>query len=135
MRESASPRSLRDRPQSRRRQTVTNEELETHLHTIGYVVERLTGADGISYLVIRDYTIRTGSLAGTTCDVAIQWATAVPYIMPPAIHTRPVLIPMGTRNTQASGVGPEWQYWSRVLRGRPTPATFVAHLATIFSEV
>lgn len=114
---------------------MTNEDLEAHLRAIGYVVEHLTGADGNPYLVIRNYRIPNGSLAGATCDVAVQRTASVPYVAPPAIHTRPALIPMGSRNTQASGVGPQWQYWSRVLRGQPTPAAFVAHLATIFSEV
>lgn len=114
---------------------MTNEDLEEHLRGIGHTVERQTGGDGNAYIIVRDYIIPTGSLTGTVCDVAIQWTTTVPYVMPPAVHTRPALIPMGTRNTQASGIGPEWQYWSRVLRGQPTPAAFVVHLATIFSEV
>lgn len=114
---------------------MTNEDLEAHLRAIGFAVEQLTGNDGNPYIVIRGYLIPSGSLAGTVCDVAVQQTTAVPYVPPPAIHTRPAVIPMGTRNTQASGVGSEWQYWSRVLRGQPTPAAFVAHLATVFSEV
>lgn len=114
---------------------MTNENLEAHLRDIGYVVEQLTGDDGNPYIIIRGYRIPNGSLAGVSCDIAVHRTSSLPYVAPPAIHTRPALIPMGSRNTQASGVGPQWQYWSRVLRGQPTPAAFVAHLATIFSEV
>jgi hypothetical protein len=117
---------------------VTNEHLEAHLRRIGYVVEQLTGNDGAPYIVIRDYQVMRGSLAGRTCDVAIQRSPSVPYVAPPAIHTRPALVSMDMTNplrTQQSPIGPEWQYWSRVLRGQPTPAAIVAHVATIFSEV
>lgn len=117
---------------------MTNENLKSHLGAIGYAVEHLTGNDGTPYLVIRDYRIATGSLAGRTCDVAIQQAASVPYVAPPAIHTRPALVPMDMTNplrTQPSPIGPEWQYWSRLVRGQPTPAVIVAHIATIFSEV
>jgi len=41
---------------------------------------------------------------------------------------------MGTRNTQGSGIGPEWHYWSRTVREH-TPKGIVTHIATIFSEV
>jgi len=114
---------------------MTYEDLVRHLEAIGYTVEQVTGQDGQSYLVIRSYRITVGSLAGQTCDVAIQRMPAVPFVLPPAIQTRPALIPMGSRNTQASGVGSEWQYWSRVLRVPPTPEAIVTHIATIFGEV
>lgn len=77
-------------------------------------------------------------LAGRTCDVALQHSATVPYVVPPAIHTRPPLVAMNMSNhlrTQPSPLGPEWQYWSRVLRGQPSPQAMIAHLATIFSEV
>lgn len=117
---------------------MTNEDLESHLREIGYDVEHLTGNDGAPYVVIRSYRINKGSLSGTTCDVAIQRSPSVPYVPPPAIHTRPALVSMDMSNplrTQQSPISPEWQYWSRVLRGQATPARLVAHVATIFSEV
>lgn len=117
---------------------MSNEDLESHLREIGCDVEHLTGSDGVPYLVIRGYRIGKGSLAGRTCDVAIQQSSSVPYVAPPAIHTRPALVPMDMTNalrTQPSPIGPEWQYWSRLLRGQPSPAALVAHVATIFSEV
>jgi hypothetical protein len=116
---------------------VTNEDLEAHLRDIGHAVEQLTGNDGAPYIVIRDYHIMRGSLAGRTCDVAIQRSSSVPFVAPPAIHTRPPLVAMDMTNplrTQQSPIGPDWQYWSRVLRSQPTPAAIVAHIATIFSE-
>jgi hypothetical protein len=78
-----------------------------------------------------------GSLAGRICDVAIERVSAVPYVAPAAIHTRPALVPMdmNTLRTMQSALGPDWQYWSRLVRGQPTPQRMVAHIATIFSEV
>jgi hypothetical protein len=114
---------------------MTNEQLEAYLKQTRFRVEDIEGADHNHYIVIRDYPITVGSLAGHTCDVAIQRVTSVPYVLPSAIHTRPELIPMGTRNTQQSGIGSDWQYWSRVLRTPPTPRAIVTHIATVFSEV
>lgn len=117
---------------------MTNEDLEAYLRQLGFTVAQLPGAYGTSYTVIHDYPITTGSLARRTCDVALQHSAAVPYVAPAAIHTRPALVPMdmvGRYRTQQSPLGSEWQYWSRLLRGQPTPQALVAHIATIFSEV
>ncbi len=117
---------------------MTNEELESHFRSLGWVAERLIGNDGLTYIVVRDYRINAGSLAGRSCDVAIAASSGVPYVAPAAIHTRPALVPMdmsSSLRTQQSSIGPEWQYWSRVLSVQPTPRTMVTHIATIFSEV
>jgi len=116
---------------------MTNEELEVYLRGLGWQIELLVGNDGMSYIVVRDYPIASGSLAGRVCDVAIQRTPAVPYIMPPVIHTRPALVAMDmvTFHTQASSIGPEWQYWSRALQGQATPHRIVTHIATTFAEV
>lgn len=117
---------------------MTNEDLEAHLQAIGHTVETLNGADGNPYIVVRGYRIPAGSLTGKICDLAIQRTPSVPYVMPPAIHTRPALVEMSMTNhlrTQPSPIGSDWQYWSRTLRGQPTPARVVAHIATIFGEV
>lgn len=83
-----------------------------------------------------DYEIKSGSLVEKKCDVAIEWTVAIPYVFPAAIHTRPHLLPMDMNNqkikTQNSGVGSEWQYWSRRLDRQPTPKNIVTHIATIF---
>lgn len=116
---------------------MTSDDLVTHLRDLGWTVERIADVNGQPYLVIRGYQIPAGSLAGEVCDLAIQETRAVPYVAPSAIHTRPALVPMdmGRYRTQSSAIGPEWQYWSRVLRGQPSPRGIVAHFATIFSEV
>lgn len=115
---------------------MTNEDLEAYLRGLGWTVEGLTGNDQQPYIVIRNYKIPSGSLAGQTCDVAIWRTTTVPYVAPSAVHTRPALIRTGERNTSQSGIGPNWQYWSRVLRAQPpTPRAWVAHIATVLSEV
>jgi hypothetical protein len=116
---------------------MTIDELHAHFRGQGLSVETLTAGDGNRYSVIRDYPIRLGSFGGRTCDVALQIVPSVPYVAPPAIHTRPALLPMDTERyrTQPSALGPDWQYWSRLLRSQPTPRAIAAHLATIFSEV
>jgi hypothetical protein len=113
---------------------MTNEELEAYFRGLGWKVESLTGLDGQTYTVIRDYAITSGSLAGTTCDIGILRTPSIPYVAPAAIHTRPALIQMQTRNTQQSPIGSEWQYWSRTVREQ-APKGIVTHIATIFSEV
>lgn len=116
---------------------MTNEDLETHLRQLGFTVQQVHAAGAI-FTVVSDYQITTGSRAGRTCDIALQYSVAVPYVAPAAIHTRPPLVPMdmsGNLRTQVSSLGPDWQYWSRLLRGQPTPQAMVAHIATIFSEI
>ena len=116
---------------------MTNEELEAYFQELGWKIEPgVVGSQ--TFIIICDYVIPTGSLAGRSSDVAIERTTTIPYVTPAAIHTRPALVPMdmgSSLRTQASPLGPDWQYWSRVLRGQPTPRRIVAHLATIFSEV
>lgn len=113
---------------------MTNEELEQHLMSLGWNVEHLHGQDGKTYIVIRNYAIPVGPFAGRTVDVAIERTTTVPYIPPPALHIRPHLVPMGQFNTLNSGVGSEWQYWSRIVR-QVTPRGVVTHIATVLGEV
>lgn len=113
---------------------MKNEELEAHFRAIGWTVERVVGQDNLPYIVVRGYVIPAGTYAGRTCDVAIQRSTSEPYQVPAAIHTRPILIPIGQGRTFLSGLGPEWEYWSRIVREQ-TPRGVVAHIATVFSEV
>lgn len=114
---------------------MTNEELEAYFRSLGWQVEELAAPNGARFLTVRDYVIPSGSMAGRTVDVAIERSSAVPYVVPPAVHIRPALVPMGNYNTQQSPLGSDWQYWSRVLRGHPTPQRIVTHIATILSEV
>lgn len=117
---------------------MSNDILINYLRQLGWYVEVIQGNDNQSYIVIRNYVIKVGSLAERICDVAIQQSTAIPFVLPSAIHTKPHLVPMdmmGKLKTQTSGIDGEWQYWSRVLRKEHTPQNIVTHIATIFSEV
>ena len=116
---------------------MTNEDLERYIQSLGWKIDHYS-VGSQTFLIIRDYVIPVGSLAGRSCDIAIERTIAVPYIAPPAIHTRPALVPMdivSALRTQASILGSDWQYWSRVVRGQPTSQRILAHIATIFSEV
>jgi hypothetical protein len=117
---------------------MTADDLETYLRGIGYDVTVETGADNVEYSVVHKVVIPAGGLAGRVCDVALLRHTGIPYAVPAAIHTRPALVPMdmtGPLKTQASGIGPEWQYWSRRYDRVPAPKTIWTHVLTVFAEV
>lgn len=117
---------------------MTENDLQDYLTKLGHDVGRISDPDGAQYLTIRGYPISSGSLTGRTCDVALQSFGGAPYVLPPAIHTLPALVPMdmsGSLQTQASRLGADWQYWSRTRAEARTPQAVVAHIATIFSEV
>jgi hypothetical protein len=114
---------------------MTNEDLVSHLEGLGHTVETLDLGPQGRWIVVRDYPVSTGTLAGQRRDVAVQWSPQVPYVAPSAVQVRPHVVPMGTRNAQGSPLGPEWQYLSRVLRCAPTPQAWIVHINTIFSEL
>lgn len=114
---------------------MTADEFEAYLKGLGLTVETIIGADAGRYIAVRSFAVPAGALAGRTCDAAVRREESVPYIPPAAIHTRPALVPMGTLNTQASPIGPDWQYWSRRFDHPPTPARLWAHILTVLTEV
>ena len=114
---------------------MTIEDFEAYVRGLGFTVEPFTGADNVIYSVIRAVTVRTGRLISTICDVAINRELATPYIPPAAIHTKPALVPMGTLSTSASGIGPDWQYWSRRFDRPVTPRNLWTHILTVLGEV
>ncbi len=117
---------------------MTDDDLVAYLRGLGYRVEAAQDANGHPYTVIRQVTITVGSLANRTCDVALARCQSLPYLVAPAIHTRPALVPMdmnGPLRTQASPLGPDWQYWSRRFDRPPTPQRVWAHILTVLGEV
>ena len=114
---------------------MTIDDFEAYAKRIGLTVEIVKGGDELPYTVIRNARVTTGALAGQTCDVAIRREEAVPFIVPAAIHTRPAMVTMGTLSTQASPIGPEWQYWSRRFEHPVTPVNLWLHILTVLGEV
>lgn len=114
---------------------MTIEEFESHVRGLGFTVELFTGEDNVTYCVIRAVSVPAGKLVGTICDVAINRELASPYIPPAAIHTKPALVAMGTLSTSASGIGPDWQYWSRRFDRPVTPRNLWTHILTVLGEV
>jgi hypothetical protein len=117
---------------------MTDADLEEYLRGLDLTVEAAQDSGNNTYIVVRNITIPTGPLASRTCDVAIARCGTVPYVVPPAIHTRPALVPMAPGPplaTQGSPLGSEWQYWSRRFDRPPTPQTIWAHVLTIFGQV
>ena len=116
---------------------MTEDDFETYTRGQGYVVETIQGSDDASYLVVRDVVLPTGALQGRRCDVAIGRNSTVPYVPPAAVHTRPHLVPMDANEplrTMNSGIGAEWQYWSRRYDHRPTPKNLWAHILTVLCD-
>jgi hypothetical protein len=117
---------------------MSADEIEAYARSVGLDVSAIVGSDNKSYTVFTGYTIVNGPLAGNKCDVAFERVNTVPYCFPAAIHTRPAMVAMNMQNglrTQASNIGPEWQYWSRLLRHEQTPRNVVAHIASIFRDL
>ena len=116
---------------------MTIDEFDTYLRSCGLTVEVITGEDGLAYSVVRDFTLPSGALRGRSCDIAILRGERVPYVPPAAIHTCPHLVPMVGEEplkTMSSGVGPDWQYWSRRYDHRVTPKDLWAHILTVLCD-
>jgi hypothetical protein len=114
---------------------MTADDLDEYLVSLGLTVEVISDAQGTRYSVIRDFEIPAGGLCGKRCDIALVRATAMPYVMASAIHTRPPLVAMNTAEplaTQPSPtLGAEWQYWSRRYDHEVTPQRIWAHVLTV----
>jgi hypothetical protein len=116
---------------------MTGEDFEAFARRLGSTVETITGDDRKAYSVIRDFTIPNGALRGRRCDIAIERVTTNPYCPPAAIHTRPRLVPFDANEplrTMASGIGPDWLYWSRRFDKPPTPRGLWTHILTILCD-
>ena len=116
---------------------MTIDDFDQYLRELGMTVKVIRGEDGLSYSVARDYELPSGLLRGRSCDIAIQRDGSIPFVAPAAIHTRPHLVPMSMKEplkTQASGIGPDWQYWSRRYDHRPKSKELWAHILTILCE-
>ncbi|HEX8099933.1 MAG TPA: E2/UBC family protein [Actinomycetota bacterium] len=116
---------------------MTADDFEAYMRSRGYTVEVITGQDGNPYSVVRNVELPKGALRGQRCDIAIGRNGSVPFVPPAAIHTRPHLVPMDSNEplrTIASGIGPEWQYWSRRFDRTPTPAGLWAHILTVLCD-
>jgi len=117
---------------------MTNQLLQDYLCGLGMAVTTLHDNTGAPYIVMQDVVVPSGSLAGRVCDVALARCQSVPYLCPPAVHTRPALVPMdmeGPLKTQASPLGADWQYWSRRFDHAPAPHRVWAHVLTVLTEV
>lgn len=116
---------------------MTTDEFDQYLRGLGYSVEVITGMDDLPYSVVRDVHLPSGALKGRSCDVALHRTGATPFVPPSAIHTRPHLVPMNSGEplkTLKSGIGPEWQYWSRRYDRPPTPKALWAHVLTVLCD-
>ncbi|HEX3900135.1 MAG TPA: E2/UBC family protein [Mycobacteriales bacterium] len=117
---------------------MTDDDLVEFLRGLGLSIGSAQDPTGTPYIVVETFTIPSGSLAGRVCDIAIARSRSVPYIMPPAIHTKPALVPMNSSAplaTQGSPLGSGWQYWSRRFDRTPTPKSIWTHVLTIFDQV
>ncbi|SRR6266536_608496 len=113
------------------------EDFEIYLRGLGVAVEVITGQDDQRYSMVHDVELTKGALRDRRCDIAILRVETVPYVPPAAIHTRPHLVPMDSNEplkTMASGIGPQWQYWSRRFDRPPTPKALWTHILTVLGD-
>jgi len=117
---------------------MTGADLDSFLREMGFEVTTVIGErDNLPYTVVTGFKIPHGALATRLCDVGIQRVESVPYVVPPAIHTRPALVPMqpaAPLATQPSPIGDEWQYWSRRFDRPPSPRAIWAHVLTVLCD-
>jgi len=88
---------------------------------LGLRVDYLKGNNGDN-LVIHNFAIQAGPLAGKVCDIALQCTDSNPFMPHPAFHTKPALAAVGTNGTQDGRIGSGWQYWSRQWPKAPLSA-------------
>jgi hypothetical protein len=113
---------------------VVVEDFERHATEVGLPVDHLA-VNGRTYVRLRGVRIGAGSHTGKECEVAILRTTESPWAPQAAIQVRPHLVRMGERNSQASPLGPDWQYLSRRFERKPTPKAFFAHILTVLAEL
>jgi hypothetical protein len=110
------------------------------MNSISWKMGMEKGKDNKNYNVIYGYEIKAGSKADMKCDIAFEQTSAVPYVFPSAIHTRPRLVSLEQANrekynVQDSGIGEDWEYFSRRLDKPPTPKNVVVHIGTILRDI
>lgn len=110
-------------------------DFESHLATTGYPTEKRRGNKGGEYLVIRNVTISGGTQDGRSCDVGILRTDGNPWVPQAALHVCPQLVTMGQAASQASELGPDWQYLSRRYGRAATPREFFTHILTVLGQL
>ena len=110
------------------------DDFEQHVRGFGLLVDHLLVGEQ-AYVHLKNVRISAGTHAGSVCDVAILRTTEVPWAPQAAVHVKPHLVRMGERCSQASPVGPEWQYLSRRFERTPSPKHFYAHVLTVLGEL
>jgi hypothetical protein len=114
---------------------MTVEDFERHLAQNSFAPAPLRGNDGAEYICLKSIVVAGGRLSGRVCDVAILKTPGVPWTPQTAVHVRPALVNMGEQSSQASAIGPEWQYLSRRFDKVPTPRNFLAYILTVLAEL
>src|SRR5262245_60843939 len=95
------------------------ERLLADLRDLGFEPEHVVVNPGCSFAVLRDYLVEAGRFQGRIIGLGFHCTADFPRSVHSSIHVRaqPQLFEYGnipgTRNIQASPLGPEWQYWSK----------------------
>ena len=88
------------------------------LAEMGHEAERMAGADGNVYAVIRGFVVPLGRFADRVIDLGLLAPADYPRSVGSSLHVRaePQLLEYGhvpgVRNVIQSPLGPEWRYWS-----------------------
>lgn len=105
---------------------MTLEELDSYLAGTAWATE-LAATNDASFTIIKGIVAADGK----TYDAAFKRLPGTPWTPESAVHVRPHCVPMGEHASQASPLGPEWQYLSRRFDRTPSPKSFVAHILTV----
>lgn len=105
--------------------------LQAGLQATGYTPQQQNG------FIVFDYTIEAGSCAGRTVRIGLQTAADFPTTPPSGPHVSPRLgHPHGA--VHPSGLGVEWEYWSRPAANWATDRSvrgYLRHLRTLFAQL
>lgn len=113
------------------------------LRDLGYQDVRVVqDTSGLPYAVMDNFEIPAGTFVGRVIDLAIPAQADYPRSLPASMHLKATpthLVPMGStgrRNTLASNLGPQWQYWSYRFNPRPSNPTaeLMSQINGIFYE-
>lgn len=110
------------------------DELERYASGVGLPTDRVAAGEQ-TYLRMKGVRVGAGTHEGKECEVAILRTPETPWVPQAALHVRPHLVAMGQRDSQASPLGPDWQYLSRRFDRVPTPKGFLAHVLTVLGEL
>jgi hypothetical protein len=97
-----------------------------------------------SDFIVFDFEVPVGKFVGKKIQLGLQVTGDSPLNPPGGPHVSPQLLPLNQAadphpkgGIHKSGLGPEWQYWSRPFKdwreGERTARRYMAHIVNLFA--